>query len=100
MKDTTAPPTPTASVDIVVKDVEPQEPVSTPAKRQRKKNRCFTCSKKIRLAQQFSCRCELVFCSDHRYADAHQCTFDYKSHGQEQLKQQNPAVISAKLNKI
>ncbi|XP_018981745.2 AN1-type zinc finger protein 6-like [Cyprinus carpio] len=33
-----------------------------------KKNRCFTCRKKVRLTG-FGCRCRHLFCSVHRYSD-------------------------------
>uniref|UniRef100_A0A8C2J9Y9 Zinc finger, AN1-type domain 6 n=1 Tax=Cyprinus carpio TaxID=7962 RepID=A0A8C2J9Y9_CYPCA len=33
-----------------------------------KKNRCFTCHKKVRLTG-FGCRCGHLFCSVHRYSD-------------------------------
>jgi hypothetical protein len=32
-----------------------------------------------------ACRCEKIFCGMHRYAETHNCTFDYKSHGREVL---------------
>lgn len=46
------------------------------------------------------CRCGLTFCALHRYAEAHNCTFDYKSEGRRTLQQQNPLVAAPKLPKI
>jgi AN1-type zinc finger and ubiquitin domain-containing protein 1 len=62
--------------------------------------RCTTCGKKTRLATSFSCRCGGNFCSVHRYAEVHGCTFDYKSEGRRLLEQSNPLVTAAKLPKI
>ncbi|XP_076439292.1 uncharacterized protein LOC143278144 [Babylonia areolata] len=64
-----------------------------------KKNRCHTCRKKVGLTG-FQCRCGGLFCSLHRYSDKHQCTFDYKEHGQEQIRKHNPVVVGSKVQKI
>jgi hypothetical protein len=76
-------------------------PAEVPQKKvQTKKDRCFTCNKKLRLAQQFNCKCEYVFCSEHRYADKHECEFDWSGKNKELLAKNNPAVISDRLNRI
>ncbi|DBA94033.1 hypothetical protein WJX77_002630 [Trebouxia sp. C0004] len=72
---------------------EPQRPV------QKHKNRCFTCNKRVGLTG-FKCRCEYVFCGSHRLPEEHQCDFDYKTAGREQLSKNNPLVVPAKLNKV
>eukprot|EP00475_Leptophrys_vorax_P007864 TRINITY_DN149_c0_g1_i1.p1 TRINITY_DN149_c0_g1~~TRINITY_DN149_c0_g1_i1.p1 ORF type:complete len:117 (+),score=31.62 TRINITY_DN149_c0_g1_i1:130-480(+) len=77
--------------------VEPQVPAK---KVQTKKDRCLTCNKKLRLAQQFSCKCEYVFCSEHRYADKHDCEFDFAGRAKELIAKANPTVVSDKLNRI
>jgi hypothetical protein len=66
---------------------------------ERKSNRCHYCQKKVGLTG-FTCRCGRLFCSDHRYSDKHDCTFDYKAENKEMLARSNPQVFSAKLNKI
>jgi len=66
---------------------------------QKNKSRCFTCNKKIGLAG-FECKCKLVFCSTHRYADKHCCTFDYKANAARQLARANPVVQGSKVDKI
>lgn len=51
----------------------------------------------------FQCKCnpDAVFCSSHRYAEAHCCTFDYKTAQRQQLALNNPLVQASKLgNKI
>ncbi|EKX54477.1 hypothetical protein GUITHDRAFT_159135 [Guillardia theta CCMP2712] len=62
-------------------------------------NRCYTCKKKVGLTG-FHCRCDNVFCSAHRYSDKHDCSFDYKAAGREQLAKANPTVAAAKIEKI
>ena len=70
-----------------------QEPPKPPS------NRCLSCRKKVGLTG-FQCRCGGTFCSMHRYADSHECTFDYKKAGREQIAKQNPVVMAEKINKI
>ncbi|KAI7814229.1 AN1-type zinc finger protein 6 [Triplophysa rosa] len=64
-----------------------------------KKNRCFTCRKKVGLAG-FGCRCGLLFCSVHRYSDIHSCSFDYKADAAEKIRKENPVVVGEKIKKI
>lgn len=35
-----------------------------------------------------------------RYAEAHDCKFDYKSAGRQQLAKNNPLVKAAKIDKL
>ncbi|KAI4985390.1 hypothetical protein ZWY2020_018020 [Hordeum vulgare] len=62
-------------------------------------SRCAACRKKVGLLG-FLCRCEGTFCSVHRYSDKHDCGFDYKTAGQEQIAKHNPIVISDKITRI
>jgi len=62
--------------------------------------RCQFCKKKTGLATTYSCRCEGTFCAAHRYAETHQCSYDYKSAGRKILEQNNPVVTAPKLPKI
>ncbi|KAK1643614.1 hypothetical protein QYE76_061455 [Lolium multiflorum] len=48
----------------------------------------------------FRCRCEGTFCSVHRYSDKHECGFDYKSAGREQIAKHNPIVVADKITRI
>jgi len=66
---------------------------------QKHKNRCYKCKKKIGLTG-FKCRCGYIFCSEHRYSDKHECTFDYKLAGRENIAKANPKVVASKINKI
>jgi hypothetical protein len=65
----------------------------------KKKNRCATCKKKLGLTG-FTCRCGGLFCSIHRYSDKHQCGFDYKALGAEEISRSNPVVVAQKVAKI
>jgi predicted nucleic acid binding AN1-type Zn finger protein len=64
------------------------------------KNRCTSCSKKLKLAMSFECRCGGVFCSSHRYFDSHNCSFDHRSSAKAKLEKNNPVVKGAKLARI
>jgi len=65
----------------------------------KKKNRCFNCKKKVGLTG-FTCRCGGLFCSMHRYSDKHECNFDYKEFGAEEIRKSNPLVVAKKVQKI
>ncbi|KAK3579697.1 hypothetical protein CHS0354_029176 [Potamilus streckersoni] len=69
------------------------------SREKKKKNRCYTCKKKIGLTG-FECRCGGLFCSIHRYSDKHDCTFNYKELAQEQIRKNNPVVVGEKIQKI
>merc|ERR1711973_513638 len=45
----------------------------------KKKNRCATCRKKGGL-----------YCSVHRYSDKHECSFNYRELGAEEIRRNNP----------
>ncbi|KAK7096284.1 AN1-type zinc finger protein 6-like isoform X2 [Littorina saxatilis] len=64
-----------------------------------KKNRCHTCRKKVGLTG-FECRCGGLYCGIHRYSDKHQCSFDYKEHGMELIRKNNPIIVGTKVQKI
>ncbi|XP_040577848.1 AN1-type zinc finger protein 6 [Lepeophtheirus salmonis] len=65
----------------------------------KKKNRCQTCKKKVGLTG-FECRCGGLFCSIHRYSDKHDCNFDYKELGAEEIRKSNPVIVAKKVTKI
>ncbi|XP_019620203.1 PREDICTED: AN1-type zinc finger protein 4-like [Branchiostoma belcheri] len=77
-------------------------PVKPPQLHTKKKSgkRCFLCGKKTGLATSYQCRCGNNFCATHRYAEAHDCTYDYKAAGRKYLEQANPVVSAPKLPKI
>ncbi|KAF4321124.1 hypothetical protein BBO99_00004019 [Phytophthora kernoviae] len=56
---------------------------------QKNKKRCWECKKKVGLTA-IECRCGYVFCSNHRYADQHSCSFDFKTADRAELARRNP----------
>ncbi|PKA52428.1 Zinc finger AN1 domain-containing stress-associated protein 15 [Apostasia shenzhenica] len=62
-------------------------------------NRCFSCRKRVGLTG-FRCRCGELFCSRHRYSETHDCSFDYKAAGREEISKANPVIRAAKIIKI
>ncbi|VVC94488.1 unnamed protein product [Leptidea sinapis] len=65
----------------------------------KKKNRCAVCRKKVGLTG-FECRCGGLFCAVHRYSDKHECSFDYRELGAQEIRRNNPVVVSQKIHKI
>ncbi|XP_066194453.1 AN1-type zinc finger protein 5-like isoform X1 [Sylvia atricapilla] len=64
-----------------------------------KKNRCFTCRKKVGLTG-FDCRCGNLFCGLHRYSDKHNCPYDYKAEAAAKIRKENPVVVAEKIQRI
>uniref|UniRef100_H2Y9I4 AN1-type domain-containing protein n=1 Tax=Ciona savignyi TaxID=51511 RepID=H2Y9I4_CIOSA len=75
-------------------------PLLPPVKPPSKKKRCALCGKRTGLATSYICRCGNNFCAIHRYAETHDCTYDYKTAGRKILKEANPLVNAPKLPKI
>lgn len=102
---TSAPVVEAPSIAMVLSSPAPAIPAaadsSAPMAPKPSTTRCFTCNKKVGLTG-FSCKChpDAVFCSHHRYAEAHNCTFDYKAAQRQQLADNNPLVQAAKLAKF
>lgn len=67
--------------------------------KKKRSNRCKECRKKVGLTG-FSCRCGGLYCSIHRYSNEHECTFDYKESGAEEIRKSNPVVEAKKIVKI
>lgn len=67
----------------------------------KKRSRCVfeSCKRKVGLTG-FDCRCGGLFCWEHRYSDKHNCQFDYKELGQDQIRKNNPIVVGEKIQKI
>uniref|UniRef100_A0A8C5QLI2 Zinc finger AN1-type containing 4 n=1 Tax=Leptobrachium leishanense TaxID=445787 RepID=A0A8C5QLI2_9ANUR len=61
---------------------------------------CLVCRKKTGLATSFDCRCGHNFCAAHRYAETHNCPYDYKAAGKRYLQEAYPVVSAPKLPKI
>ncbi|XP_058128931.1 uncharacterized protein LOC131284033 [Anopheles ziemanni] len=65
-----------------------------------KKLRCAQCNKKLGMVMIMKCHCEKVFCAQHRYAEAHNCSYDFRLEGRKVLEKNNPLVVADKLPKI
>ncbi|UKK02437.2 hypothetical protein MACK_002530 [Theileria orientalis] len=65
----------------------------------KRKDRCHYCNKLVGLLG-FSCRCENVFCSQHRQANLHDCEFDYKGFNKTQLERKSVRVVADKIQRI
>ncbi|KAE9003960.1 hypothetical protein PF010_g16071 [Phytophthora fragariae] len=85
---------PAESVDnqsVAPKDVAAADEDPKPVEKlvQKNKKRCWECKKKVGLTA-IECRCGYVFCSGHRYADQHNCSFDFKTADRAELARRNP----------
>lgn len=65
----------------------------------KRKNRCAVCRKKVGLTG-FECRCGGLFCALHRYSDKHDCSFNYREMGAQEIRRNNPVVVGEKIQKI
>ncbi len=74
--------------------------MSTPSQKQTP-DKCAadTCTKKTGLIS-FTCRCNLVFCTNHRLPEKHNCSFNYVCQGKELLSQKLLPVVLEKIIKI
>ena len=55
------------------------------------------CKKKLGLLG-FDCKCGHHYCAQHRGAEQHSCTFDYKNEGRKELlKYMSSPVLAAKI---
>jgi len=59
---------------------------------------CAFCKKKILMT--FMCKCNSVYCIQHRYPEVHNCTFDYLKHNQDHLRNNMQVVNGVKITKI
>jgi len=76
-----------------------EEEARAPEPPKPKKNRCFTCRKKVGLTG-FDCRCGQLFCGIHRYSDKHSCPYDYKAEAAAKIRKENPVVVADKIQRI
>ncbi|XP_055316623.1 probable serine/threonine-protein kinase nek3 [Sitodiplosis mosellana] len=72
------------------------EPVKSPSANPR----CAECKKKLGIIMVMKCHCEKIFCAKHRYAEAHNCSYDFKKEGQKSIAKENPLVVASKVTKI
>ena len=75
-------------------EIPTTETTSTASKRE--VNRCDMCNRKVGLLG-FKCKCQLMFCSAHRAAEIHSCSFDCRKTQREHLIKMNPVICAPKL---
>ncbi|KAH9061565.1 hypothetical protein Ae201684P_020900 [Aphanomyces euteiches] len=76
------------SVDVDAPTPAEATPVEAPVV-QKNKSRCWECKKKVGLTG-IECRCGFVYCGSHRFADQHNCSYDFKSADRAELAKRNP----------
>jgi len=90
----------TTSATVTATPVPPPVKVLAPPKGPQARPRCKKCGKRLGLAEQYKCRCGEQYCTRHRYAEEHGCTYDYQKDHKSKLRQQNRSLTPPKLPKI
>ncbi|CAI8596187.1 unnamed protein product [Vicia faba] len=88
---------PEESSSVITDRSSSDQPIVSEAKRV--VSRCSGCRRKVGLTG-FRCRCGDLFCSEHRYSDRHDCSYDYKGAGREAIARENPVIRAAKIVKV
>ncbi len=78
------------------KKIEEERCVQAKEDDEARKKRCGHCRKKLGLTS-FSCRCGNYYCTSHRLAEEHNCTFNYRENGRVELNKTNVLVLSDKI---
>ncbi len=82
--------------DIAKQTKQVAEKTSKPKKKKSARCNHPECSTKLKLSD-IVCRCGLQFCSEHRYSDKHNCSYDYREFGKKELTKNNPQIICKKV---
>ncbi|PRQ32242.1 putative transcription regulator A20-like family [Rosa chinensis] len=82
-----------------VEEEKKKKEEAVPGTAGRQANRCTECRRRVGLTG-FKCRCGMTYCGTHRYPEKHECGFDFRSMGREQIAKANPVVKGDKLQKI
>ena len=75
-----------------------QEPVKGPAARP-KRCQMDQCKAKLLLTDSI-CKCAGFYCMQHRHAELHKCTFDFRATGANDLGKRLVAVTGSKLERF
>ena len=62
--------------------------------------KCHFCNRKLNLINQFECKCNYIFCINHKSSFDHNCTFNYKEYERNIIKKNNPVIVAKKINNI
>ena len=60
---------------------------------------CVMCNRKLPITAD-PCKCGRSLCFNHRYANEHDCSYDYKTEWKSQLQKNNPIIKKSKVDKI
>lgn len=86
-----------------MENVKPKvpEPSQNDKKETVRPKRCqgVDCKAKLVLSD-FACQCKGFYCSKHRYAESHSCTFDYKAAGNKLLEKSLVKAVADKVDRI
>jgi AN1-type zinc finger protein 5/6 len=63
------------------------------------KKKCFNCKKKIKMIN-YECRCKNTFCIKCRLPENHNCSFDFKTDGKNNLSKKLIKVTTTKIIQI
>ncbi|CAI9772503.1 unnamed protein product [Fraxinus pennsylvanica] len=84
------------SSSVVEEKVVMEEVAAAVVEKKVVSNRCLSCNKKLGLTG-FKCKCDSFFCGTHRYPEKHDCTFDFKAQGREEIAKANPVIKADKI---
>lgn len=61
--------------------------------------RCSVCNKNT---FEYKCKCDdvLVFCAKHRYAEEHNCIYNFKEEQRKKIENENPKIEIDKVSSI
>jgi hypothetical protein len=59
--------------------------------------KCSQCKKKLNICNSITCKCNKLFCMEHRYYDKHDCPINYKEIERKIIEKNNPKVIAEKI---
>ncbi|KAI9297627.1 hypothetical protein K502DRAFT_287725 [Neoconidiobolus thromboides FSU 785] len=60
------------------------------------KNKCYLCRSKLSPLKQVTnkCKCNYIFCDNHRLPENHDCSVDFKKTEREIIKERNPKLYN------
>ena len=61
--------------------------------------RCAECNKKLKMIN-FTCKCNLKFCINHKNPHSHNCQYDNKNNNKLNLIKSNPKIVHSKFIQI
>ncbi|GMF25636.1 unnamed protein product [Phytophthora fragariaefolia] len=96
-KSSALPPAAFETTQPAAKDAEKKADNTKPVQKNRR--RCWQCKVKVGLTA-VKCRCDYTFCGKHRYAEEHNCAFNFKTAGKRKLEEENPVVVPCKVARI